>query len=125
MSAWRSVRATALALSAVVILSTYVPEVLVQGLVAILFLRVERSGVGSDSPQVLAACLYSSADSAKALTCQRLVGGDGCRTRYCAQSADLQVTALGVSGRCYTVRAQNHLLVGCVSGLLVNLSQSA
>ena len=111
-----------LALAFVVILSTYVPEILVQGLVARLFLRIEGGSVGSDSPQVLAACLYSSADSAKSLTCQSLVGGDGSGSGDGLDASQIDPTAIRAGCRSHAVRCQQHLLVGCMRGLFVDFT---
>ena len=109
----------------VVLLSTYVPEILIQGLVTRLFLRVERGSVGSDGREVLPAHIHCTADTTKALTCQGLVGGDGSGAGDGRQTAELKVTTLGAGCWRLAVRAQNHFLICRVSGLLVDFCQSA
>ena len=99
------------------------PQVLTHGLVASggVFLRVERSQILGYVSQILAAGVDSLGDSAEAGTLCALIRADRCRARYGAQSAQVQTVAVGARGGCLAVRSQEHLLVGGVRRLLVDL----
>ena len=109
-----SIRATALALSLVVLVGADVPEVLLQGLVAGLLLCVEGCRVGRDGREVLLTLLHGATDSAEAGTCQGLVGADGSRASDGLQTACVQTAAVGAGGGCRAVSCENHLLVAGV-----------
>ena len=108
---------------ALILSRTDVPQVLTHGLVAVgvIFLRVERSQILGYVSQILAAECHSLADSTEAGTLCALIGGDRSRACYGAQSAQVQTVAVGARGGCGAVRSQEHLLVGGVRRLLVDL----
>ena len=114
-----------LALLSIVLVGAEVPEVLVEGLVTRLLLRLEVSHVGSNDRKVLLTQLHSATDSTEASASQRLVAGDGGATGNVVQTAEIQTVALGYGGGCSrAVRSKHHTLVACVGRLLVDLGES-
>ena len=117
-----SIRATALALS-IVLVRADVPEVLTEGLVARLLLGVERCGVRGDRAQVLLTLLHGTTDSAEACACQGLVARYGSAACHALDATQIQTAAIRARGRSSAVGCQQHLLVTGVRRLLVDFRQ--
>ena len=104
-----SIRASALALSLVVLLGAEVPEVLTERGVAvgIVLLGVEVRNVGGDLAQITATGIDSAGDGRETVAGKLLVGGDRRRTLDLLAQIDSVTVAVGGGG--YAVRAEQHL----------------
>ena len=87
-------------------------------------LGVEVRQIGRDLRQVVTTLVDSASHLRKSCTYHLLVGSDGSGAGDSRQAAEIEARACIARGRGDTVGGKNHLLVGCVLGLLVDLGES-
>ena len=90
----------------VILLRTQMPQILVDSLVARLFLRPEVCDVRGYLAQVTAASLNSATDSRKAVTDELLIAGDWRGTF--GSLTQIYTVAVCVCGSCCAVCCQQH-----------------
>jgi len=103
----------------------HVPQVRVERLVAVrgVLLRTEGLLILNDLRQVFPSCMNATRDSRKVVANCNLIRGDRRGTGYSRQATQKQTRASRVGGCGNAVRGENHLLVGCVLGLFVDLGE--